>query len=174
MIIKPYQVPPFAPLHLGFYPEGVMAPQSPLKSLSHISRYMIMEYALQNGFDDCLTLAEKETVLETAFGNVFWIVDNMLYTPSPDLPLHFGVSISVVLEIAHTLGLTTRFLNIPFSQIPEKAFLYRCNTMSGIRPIARVEKKGFQRNLPLEEHLLRKYEELLMKESSPNFFFCHQ
>lgn len=158
MILKPYTVPPYGPLRLCVYPTPVMAPQSSLKSLSHISRYMIMEYALQQGYDDAITVTEGGMVLETAFGNIFWVVDNELYTPSAELPLHFGVTISVILDMAKLFECSCHFIKSSLSQIPQNAFVYRCNTMGGIRPITQIGQKQWARNVILEKRLLEEYE----------------
>jgi len=158
MILKPYAALDFRPLNLGFFPQPIMAPQSSLKSLSHIGRYMVMEDALQRGFDDNITTTTKGEVLETAFGNIFWIKGKEFYTPNPTLPLHFGVTISVVVAMMRELGFASHFVNVPFLQIPEEAFLFRCNTMGGIRPIVQVEGQSFPRDLALEERVLCAYE----------------
>lgn len=157
MILKPYTVPPYAPLQVGIFPQPVVALQGTFKSLSHLGRYMVMEHALRIGMDDCLTTTEKGTLLEASFGNIFWIVDKEFYTPHPILPLHFGVTISIVSEMAKDLGFSPHFVRGPFSSIPDKALLFRTNAMGGIRPISLAEGRSFSRNLEIEEQLLNTF-----------------
>lgn len=164
MILKPHVVPPFGPLRMGLYPFPVITPQSALKTLSHIGRYMIMEHALQRGFDDNVTTTEKGTLLETAFGNLFWVVDNHFYSPHPNLPLHSGVTIAVSLQITKDKGLVSDFVQMPLAEIPDNAHFFRTNAMGGIRPISCIENRQFTRNKELEEILLSSYTQLAEAE----------
>lgn len=113
-----------------------------------------MEHGLSTGGDDAVTTTESGILLEASFGNLFWIEGKNFYTPDPALPLHFGVTIAQLTELVQKLGYAVKFVKIAPQDIPEGAFLFRCNTMSGIRPVGTLEKKEFFRDLSLEELLL--------------------
>ncbi len=87
MTLKAYEPPAFKPLKIGIFPHPFHLCHASYKSLAHLNRLYVMEEARQQGVDDCLTLTEKGIVLEMAFGNVCWIVEKTLFTPSRDLPL---------------------------------------------------------------------------------------
>lgn len=165
MILKPYIVPPYAPLKMGLFQEPISTLTSGLKSLSHIVRYMIMEKALQEGFDDYITKTAEDVLLESAFGNIFWIKDDHFYTPDPILPLHQGITIAVVSEIVKELGCKHHFVKMTLADVPKNAFLFRCNTMGGIRPITSLEGITFNRNQTIEKMLLSEYETWIQKAS---------
>lgn len=156
-LLHPFSVPSYHPLSLTLYPYPVMTTHTSFKSLAHLSRYFVMEYGLKNGADDALTTTPEGFLLEASFGNLFWVEGKRLFTPDVALPLHFGVTISQVVEIANDLQLEVHLVKKPLSEISEEAFLFRCNTMSEIRPIARVGTRSFQRDPALEKAFLDAY-----------------
>lgn len=156
-LLHPFSLPPYEPLQIASFPTPVVTAHTSFKSLAHLSRYFVMEHGLSIGCHDAFTMTEGRTLLECAFGNLFWIAEGKLFTPDPSLPLHFGVTISQVVEMAQEMGLGVTFMKISLEEIPEKAFLYRCNTMSGIRPVKKIGLRLFERSLSLEEELLERY-----------------
>lgn len=158
VFLKPFTVAPYAPLSLTLYPYPILTPHSSFKSLAHLGRYCIMEYAREKGFDDAVTTTGEGIVLEASFANLFWIEGSHFYTPDPQLPYHFGVTIGEMVQVAKECGFETHFTKKGLSEIPKSAFVFRVNTMSGIRPVVKIETRPFERALSLETRLLEAYE----------------
>jgi branched-subunit amino acid aminotransferase/4-amino-4-deoxychorismate lyase len=148
--LKPFEVPPYQPLKLAVFPKPVETAHTAFKSLAHLGRYFVMEHAKKTGLDDAVTTTEQGLLLEAAFGNLFWLESGTLFTPDPSLPLHFGVTIRKVIEFAKERGWNISFVKMRLEEVPQGAYLYRCNTMSGIRPIIKLGSREFPRENSLE------------------------
>lgn len=127
--ISPYE-PPIDPYRLTVYPYPIVSPVADLKSLSYLQRLHVKEYARQHGCDDAIVLSPEGFILETAFGNFCWILEDCLYVPDPELPLFEGITISVLQEKMQTKKVKSRI-----EDIPKEAKCYLCNTMIGCHPI---------------------------------------
>lgn len=165
-LLHPFTPAPYAPLKIALYPHPVMTTHTSFKSLAHLSRYFVMEYGVKEGCDDAFTTTHEGFLLEAAFGNLFWVEGERLYTPDPALPLHFGVTITQILEMAGEWGWETHLVKKPLQDVPAKAHLFRANTMSQIRPVTQVGTYSYPRDLTLEKTLLEKYEERLLHHTS--------
>lgn len=155
IFLKPHTPAPYAPLRCMLYPHPIHTPHTPLKSLAHLARYFIMQEALSHSLDDAITCTPDGALLETAFGNLCWFIDNTLFTPDPTLPLHFGVTISQTYLIAATLGYQTTYTRMPLSSLPPHTLLFRTNTMGGVRPIISIAERTFPRDMALETALIQ-------------------
>ncbi len=151
MTLVPYDPPPFKPLKIGIFPHPFSLCHAYFKSLAHLNRFYVMEEARRQEMDDCLTLTEKGVVLEAAFGNIFWLIEDRLFTPSRSLPLYFGVTITKVLEEAEARGYQVEEVEVRFEELPDEAAFFRTNSMGGVRPVCQIgNKKGALDERPLE------------------------
>lgn len=143
MIIEQAALRPEKSLHLGIYPDVMQHPLAKLKSLAHLARYFVMDYAQSHGFDDAVTFDAKDRVLECAFGNIFWIEDRNFYTPCPSLSLFFGVTIERCILIAKKIGLKIVYEKKALSEIGPLAFLFRCNSLSRVCAVQKLATRDF-------------------------------
>lgn len=164
MVCKPFEPSAFKPLKVGLFSSPYHCCHASFKSLSHLNRYYVMEDAHHRNLDDCVTLTESGFLLEAAFGNLFWVVENAFFTPEPSLPLYFGVTIQKAVEIAENLGFEIHKVRIAPCALPEGAALFRTNTMQGLRPIIELGGRSFARHPILEPLFLNSYQELIQKE----------
>lgn len=81
---KPY--PSFQEITLWVSSYGAIR-KSPAKTSSALPYILAMQEAAENGCDNALLLDVHGHICETASGNIFWIKNGVLYTPSADLPL---------------------------------------------------------------------------------------
>jgi branched-subunit amino acid aminotransferase/4-amino-4-deoxychorismate lyase len=84
---KPY--PAFKPLKL-FLSSQIAAFKPPSKTNNSLLYTLAMLEAQENGCDNALLFNNNGNICETASGNIFWIKDNILYTPSLELELIAG------------------------------------------------------------------------------------
>lgn len=139
MTLKPY-TPPTAPLKLAIFPHSCATSQAHLKSLSFLERLVIMDYAHQNRCDDAITMTQDKILLETAFGNIFWIYNKVLYTPEPTLPLYFGMTLTHYIENS---SLPVCYGRWRLEEIPDGALVFRTNSLSLVQPIVQIGKRNF-------------------------------
>jgi branched-subunit amino acid aminotransferase/4-amino-4-deoxychorismate lyase len=164
MILKPFTPQPFKPLKMGIFPIPYYSCHASFKSLAHLNRFYVMEEAFCQGVDDCVTVTEKEWVLEAAFGNLFWIKGTAFFTPDPKLPLYFGVTIQHICQLAIGLGFEIHYVECPFSEIPLGATAFRTSTMQGIRPIVQIGKIPFIENPIIQAMFTNGYEMLILEQ----------
>ncbi len=144
LTLTSYTPPPEKPLELVLYPHPIDHSHARVKSLAFLDRCTVMEYAREQGADDAVTQSADGVVLESAFGNLFWIYEGTIYTPDPALPLYYGVTLSQVLEQTE---LPVRYGRWRVDEIPEEGSLFRTNSLTLIRPIARVGNYIFRSGL---------------------------
>ncbi len=148
------------PIRCTLYPGYIETPHSRYKTLAHLSRYFVADYARQKGFDDAVTTDRNRGALfEGAFGNLFWIVDGQLFTPDRNYPIHFGITLQTLIEEAPSLGLTAHFISCPLAKVPKEAHLYRSGSIMGIVAIDRIDERSFSLDLELHRRLLELWHE---------------
>lgn len=165
MTLKPFTPAPITPLQLGLFPYPTSLCHASFKSLAHLNRYYVMEYALGNRFDDAVTTTESGILLEASFGNLLWIAweDKNAWVPASTLPLHGGVTLSIVKEVLEEAGFKFHEVKWKLADIPPGLTCFRVNSMSGIRPVSSLGDVRFTLN-PKEESFLREgYEEYARK-----------
>lgn len=155
--IEPWPELPYGPLRLALFPYPLSLCHASFKSLAHLNRYYVAEYAHQQQCDDAVTVTEAGHLLEASFGNLAWIVDKTVYTPDLSLSLHPGVTLGVFLEMAKARNFDVVYVKKRLDELPDGAFVFRTNTMGGIRPVIQIEQRLFGRDLSLEEALQSDY-----------------
>lgn len=93
---KPYPV--FKALSL-FLSSHIATIKPPSKTNNSLLYTLAMMEAREQNCDNALLLNKNGYVCETASGNIFWIKDNVLYTPSLDLELIAGTMRAKTLEL---------------------------------------------------------------------------
>ncbi|MBS4168819.1 aminotransferase class IV [Parachlamydia sp. AcF125] len=153
MTLAPYEAPPFQPLSLGLFPEPILRPFARYKTLSYLDQLAVKHMALVQGVDDMLILSSKNELLETAFSNIFWMHEKTLYTPSPELPLLYGVGLQSIEKMVVKKDWKIQYGAYRLEEIPVNAQVYVCNALMGFRPIIQIASRVFVRD-PSLEHLL--------------------
>jgi 4-amino-4-deoxychorismate lyase len=93
---KPY--PAFKSLKL-FLSSQTAVFKPPGKTNNSLLYTLAMMESQENNCDNALLLNKNGNICETASGNIFWIKDNILYTPSLELELVAGTMREKVLEL---------------------------------------------------------------------------
>ncbi len=155
IFLKPFELPPLKSLHLGVFSAPYTSCHASFKSLAHLNRYYVMEEAHRLGLDDAVTVTEGGILLETAFGNLFWIKEKTVYTCDPSLPLYFGITLKNALTMASKLNFKIEYVKWGLSEIPPHTTAFRTNTMQSIRSIAQIGERDFQKIRPCTLSLLK-------------------
>lgn len=129
-----YQDVPKARISLRAYPFPIMGKNAQIKTLSYFERLRVKHFALEQRCDDAITFDGNGYILETAFSNLFWIRGEEYYTPSPNLPLYYGVSIQLLEKKLTEEGIKFNYVNEGLDAILGKNHVYTINSMQGIQP----------------------------------------
>lgn len=151
--LNPYHENLGKPGSLALFPHPLESPSAHLKTLSYLDHLLVKKYALTNGVDDAITMNHEGFLLETAFSNLFWIVQNVIYYPDFTLPYLKGIFLQNFL--AHT-PFPHQGIKIAFEEFPSSANVYICNSLTHIRPITSIGKRTFERNIQMEKKMQEK------------------
>lgn len=124
------------------------SPESAPTSSKSAGLYMICSLskhkAENKGFDDALMLDYRGFIAEATGANIFFVKDNILYTPIPDCFLN-GITRQAVIKIARSLKIKVeeKHLKLDFLKQCDEAFL--TGTAVEITPIKKIDKYSFNK-----------------------------
>lgn len=133
---KPY--PAFKPLSL-FLSSQVATIKPPGKTNNSMLYTMAMMEAHEQNCDNALLLNKDGHICETASGNIFWVKDNVIYTPSLGLELVAGTMRAKVLELWEGKK-QEGYFKLNDLQIADEVFM--TNIASIIAPVTTVNPVG--------------------------------
>ncbi len=140
------------------------SPTSGLKSLSALDILLARQEAASYGADHAILLNDDDLVAEGSSSNVFHVNDRTLFTPAEHSGILQGVTRDVVLkELAPSLGLSTREVDVALSDLLEAEEAFLTNSMIEIMPLTVVADRsiGTGRPGPLTQRLMKAYKELV-------------
>ena len=131
--------------------EGHLPFSAQIKSLAYVDRRMAKAVVQNDGYDDALFIDRQQVILETSCANIFWKIGKKIYTPSRMLPLLFGVTIENMSRVVKSMGY--EYKEVEETQIPEQASVFVTNVMIWFRPVTKIDKRSYKRDLDFEEQL---------------------
>lgn len=103
-------------------------------------------YAEENGFQNCLLLNEKKSVIEALNGNLFLVKGKTIKTP----PLPEGCLNGIIRK--QLLGILKKLPEYSFEEAPISPFelqkadeMFITNVITGIQPVSKYRKKMFEK-----------------------------
>ena len=87
------------------------------KSLSYMGNFMAIRDAKLSGAFEPIFYNTSNVITEGAIRNIFFIKDDIIYTPSTDLGILNGITRQKVIQLAHLIGYKVRELNINHDDI---------------------------------------------------------
>ncbi|MBA3238519.1 MAG: aminotransferase class IV [Parachlamydiaceae bacterium] len=160
MLLDPYLEEKKESCSLKTYIQPIVTPFSRIKSLACAARFNVLEDAKRHGCDDGLVLSPEGYLTETAFANFFWRQGNCLMTPSPALPLLWGITLHFVEIAARQLKLDWQEVIKTPAEIPADGQLFICNSLKGILPVTSYDYTPFARDSAFESQLQVEYNQL--------------
>lgn len=133
---KPY--PAFKALSL-FLSSHIAATKPPSKTNNSLLYTLAMMEAREQDCDNALLLNKNGHICETASGNIFWVKDGVLYTPSLDLELVAGTMREKALELWEGKKIEGHF-TLQDLQTADEVFM--SNIASIIAPITAINPIG--------------------------------
>lgn len=141
MVLQPYEAISHKNHRLCFFPYPLSRPTAKIKTLAYLDRLWVAQYALQNGYDDAVTLDCSGNILETSFSNLFWRIGDHLYIPDPNLPYLEGIMLYVVRRVAEKMGMEINF--VQSTHIPEEAQVFLCNSLKHFCPVVQMAERSY-------------------------------
>ncbi len=124
---------------------------SPYKTLNTTPFILAGLYKKENHWDDCLIENQDKKLIESISSNLFWVKNEILFTPSVSSGCVEGIMRGQILSFA-------REYNIPIKEVPgtkieellnaEEVFL--TNSVSGVKWVVALEQKRYFNRLPKE------------------------
>ena len=102
------------------------------------SRYAFLD-AKERGFDGALFLAQDSFISESTGSCIFFIKNDVLFTPSIDSDILVGITRNRIIELARFSGIKIFEEKITVKDLPTFAGAFLVGTMIELKPIARIE-----------------------------------
>ncbi len=140
------------------------------KSLANLNRLYVLDYAKSNDYDDAITHTYNDILLETSFGNIFWIINENVFTPNPNtLPLYFGITINKITNILKKFSYDIHFVEQNYHSFPKEALLFRTSSLTGIKPIRKLNDIVLKKSDSITLFLQNLYKKLI-EDYKTNYF----
>lgn len=114
------------------------------KTANYLSNILAYNEAVAVGADDALLLSHDGNIAECSTSNIFFVINNILVTPSVVTGALPGIMRNVVIELSHKLGLecfSDAFLKLESLSIVSEIFI--TNVSLGIVPISCIGDRCF-------------------------------
>lgn len=155
MTLAPYIPSRHAHYPITIFPAPVIVPTAKVKTIAYAHRFLIKQYAEEQGYMDALTLDGNGNILEGSFSNFFWSFEKCLYVPALDLPLLQGTFLTALMAWAKKTNYPVSEVRFSPKEIPDGSSLFLCNALTHLQAVDAIEKRSFLRNPELESRLLK-------------------
>ncbi|SHG42365.1 4-amino-4-deoxychorismate lyase [Thermosyntropha lipolytica DSM 11003] len=134
-----------------------------VKSLNYWENILAYEEAERKGFYDALFFNEKEEVCETSRSNIFWVINDTVYTPHIDCGLLPGIARQKVLEVLKKENLKVKEGSFKQEELKKAGEVFLTNSLRGIVPVGEIDGVSYQGEGEMVSWLKRKLEEKMQE-----------
>ena len=103
------------------------------------SRYALLD-AKKRGFEGALFLSQDNSISESTGSCIFFIKNDVLYTPSMHSDILIGVTRNRIIDLARASGIETFQEKIAIEDLPSFEGAFLVGTMIELKPISRIEE----------------------------------
>ncbi|RMH31735.1 MAG: hypothetical protein D6687_12000 [Acidobacteria bacterium] len=118
-----------------------------VKSCNYLENLLALEKAKSEGFDEALRLNEKEEVSSACMANVFWVEDEVVFTPSLETGCLEGTTRAFVIEICKDLGIEIYTVKETLNKLLLADEVFLTSSGIGIVPVRKIESEFFTSEL---------------------------
>lgn len=120
------------------------SPVSPFKTVASLPYVMAGIYCQENHLDDCLLINGQGKLIESFNSSLFWVKDNVVYTPLISSGCIDGVFRKQVLEMVRHLGLRViESTGASEEDILQADEVFLTNTISGLRWVGAFREQRY-------------------------------
>lgn len=109
------------------------------KTTNYFENIYTKNYANEKGFDDGIFLNSEGTILECSMSNIFFIKDDIVLTPSSNLPILNGTKKKRIIEACQELNINVEETEINVNEIHKFDFIFISNSLMGAMKVAQIE-----------------------------------
>ena len=109
------------------------------KTTNYFENIYTKNYANENGFDDGIFLNSEGTILECSMSNIFFIKDDIVLTPSSNLPILNGTKKKRIIETCQELNIKVEETEINVNEINKFDFIFISNSLMGAMKVVQIE-----------------------------------
>jgi branched-chain amino acid aminotransferase len=120
------------------------------------SRYALLD-AKKRGFEGALFLTTENIVSESTGSCVFFVKDNIFYTPSVDSDILIGITRNRILKLINQMGFKSIEKKITLDDLKHYEAAFLAGTMIEIKQISRIENLNYEINNSLTLQLISKF-----------------
>ncbi len=108
-----------------------------IKSVSLLANTIGFEHAVREGFDECI-YSRDGAITEGSHSNIFFVMDNILYTHPESEYVLSGITRKNVLSLALSAGIMVKEEAIHSIDIPQTDESFITNTSAEVTPVIRI------------------------------------
>lgn len=123
---------------------------SNLKSANYLPYVMAAIYAKENKLNDCLVLNVHDRVCDASIANIFWIKNDMIYTPPLSESCVAGVMRKYLLERLQGIRLKVQERVCEINDLENADEIFLTNAIQGIRWIKQFRNKKYTNRMVKE------------------------
>lgn len=124
------------------------------KTTNYFENIYTKNYADNNGFNDGIFTDMNNYILECSVSNIFFIKDNILYTPSKDLPILNGTTKRRILAVCDEFNIEVKECLINIEEIKKFDFVFVTNALMGAMKVVQIEDIIYDKKNQLFEKIL--------------------
>lgn len=113
------------------------------KHNNRLEQVLLKAEADKLGHQDALVLDIQDNVIETTMANLFWLKDEVLYTPNLSLCGVTGIARYKVLQEAKAIGLTVNVADYVLADIMAADEVFMTNALLTVAPIINIDHQSF-------------------------------
>lgn len=117
--------------------------------------------------DDAVMLTVSEKVSETTISNLFWIKEDVIFTPSKNCDLLPGITRSLIIRLCKENGITMVEDEFEISDLLKAASVFCTNSIIEIREVENIGNVKFRLNHPLLKRIKESFETYKISELKP-------
>lgn len=139
------------------------SPVARLKTVNYLDLILAKREAVLGGANEAILLDEKGHIAEAATSNLFWLQEEVLFTPSLDLPILPGITRRKVLDIAADLSIACREGIYDPEALIESNEVFLTNSLCEVTPLISIDDKKIGNGSPgaLTRRLQEEYKKVV-------------
>ena len=118
--------------------------------------------AKQQGFEDCIMLDNEKLISETTACNIFWIKNNVVYTPTTDSALN-GITRQAVIRILKKAKIICRIGKFNMKDILKADTVFLTGTAAEIQLVGKILKRRYNLNNDIYKLIKKNYDIIKFK-----------
>lgn len=135
--------PPGESLYTVSFRVHTRRPLAGIKATSNLTYVQCRREALKKQYDDALIQNESDHVMETSTGNLFWVRDGELFTPSLDTSCIDGSTRNLLIRLARENGIKVTEGAYPLSEILAAQETFVTSVSREVSPVVRIDDHSF-------------------------------